>query len=69
MITTNDIGQQFLDTRDPACNPVTLIALDTWKGVPMAAVFAPHMANPSAIPGLDEYWVRVDRLVPLTSAH
>ena len=62
MITTNDIGQQFIDSRDPARNPVTLIALDTWECVPMACVFAPHMGNPSNIPGLENYWVRTSLL-------
>ena len=67
MINTNDIGKQFLDTGFQ--KPVTLIALDTWNGVQMAAVFNPEVLNPSNIPGLEEYWVRVSSLAPLTSAH
>ena len=69
MITTNDIGQQFLDTRDPARNPVTLIALDTWKGVRMAAVRIPGNPNPHSASAWNEYWVRADLLTPLTTAN
>jgi hypothetical protein len=62
MITTNDIGKQFTDRIFG--NAVTLRALDTWEGVPMANVFDARMANPSRIPGLGNYWIEVSNLVP-----
>lgn len=63
MITTNDIGKQFLDTGFQ--KPVTLVALDTFNGVPMACVSNPNMPNPSGIPGLCNYWVHLASLTPV----
>ena len=63
MITNNDIGKQFMDT---GCQkPVTLRALDTWNGVQMACVYNAAVVNPSNIPGLENYWVRVSSLSPM----
>jgi len=63
MITTNDIGKQFLDT--VFGEAVTLVALDARKGDPMACVFNPNTPNPCNIPGLGNYWVHLGSLTPV----
>ena len=65
MITTNDIGKRFTDRIFG--HAVTLRALDTWDGVPMANVFDARRENPSHIPGLGNYWIEVANLVPQES--
>ena len=62
MITTNDIGKQFTDTRTGAV--VTLFALDNWQGTVEACVHNPNTPNPSNIPGIQNYWLDVRYLTP-----
>lgn len=66
MITTNDIGKQFMDTGFQ--KPVTLLALDTWNGVQMACVYNAAVVNLSNIPGLENYWIRVSSLSPVENS-
>lgn len=63
MITTNDIGKQFIDTQ--VDEVVTLIALDQWPRWLAACVCNPNTPNPSNIPGIDHYWLDSRHLQPV----
>jgi len=49
--------------------PVTVIAHDTWEGVPMVCVRDPNIPNPAGIPDLDCAWVPAVSLPPFLLPH
>lgn len=55
-----ELGKQYLDTQ--LGDLVTLVALDVWKGVQMAAVQNDNIPNPCNIPGLNHYWMKASLL-------
>lgn len=72
MITKDQIGQKFVDKKTGAT--VTLLALDNWSVRSsssgrwrlrlMACVSNPAIPNTSGIPGLNNYWVNQNELLP-----